>query len=253
MRVELSSKQPTPESTPGARLGPGPTRVGWSTFTHLLSPHSGASYALLLPPLLPPPRGPPLASVLGCRTRASKGEREPRPSWSRGCPGRLRYQPPNILLHQDRRASLSSSSSRSALSRSLSSCSRRVLSAFSVSSSRVRSSAFSAARVSSLAVSSRSQCPKSAPTSSPSVVPRRFRGNLPLDCRLSRSASRLDTETKYLLSLPSPSSLASSSPSCIRLRHCRGLMPKAAAATLVVTHPWLPGSLPRLCPILQAG
>jgi hypothetical protein len=222
---------------------------------------------LLLPLLLLPPRGPPLASVLGCRTRASKGEREPRPTWSRGahpvlgdrvlclpgCPGRLRYQPPNILLHQDRRASLSSSSSRSALSRSLSSCSRRVLSAFSVSSSRVRSSAFSAARVSSLAVSSRTHCPKSALASSSSVVPRRFRGNLPSDCRLSRSASRLDTETKYLLSLPSPSSLASSSPSCIRLRHCRGLMPKAAAATLVVTHPWLPGSLPRVCPILQAG
>jgi hypothetical protein len=30
-------------------------------------------------------------------------------------------------------------------------------------------------------------------------------------------------------------------------------MPKAAAATLVVTHPWLPGSLPCVCPILQAG
>jgi hypothetical protein len=30
-------------------------------------------------------------------------------------------------------------------------------------------------------------------------------------------------------------------------------MPKAAAATLVVTHPWLPESLPRVCPILQAG
>jgi hypothetical protein len=150
-------------------------------------------------------------------------------------PHRLLYRhysyPPNSRAQNPfERSSLSSSSSRSALSRTLSSCSRRVLSAFSVSSSRVRSSAFSAARVSSLAVSSRTHCPNSAPTS-----------------------SRLDTETKYRLSLPSPSSLASSSPSCIRLRHCRGLMPKAAAATLVVTHPWMPESLPRVCPILQAA
>jgi hypothetical protein len=173
-------------------------------------------------------------------------------------PHRLLYRhysyPPNSRAQKPfERSSLSSSSSRSALSRSLSSCSRRVLSAFSVSSSRVRSSAFSAARVSSLAVSSRTHCPNSAPTSSASAVLRRLRGSLLPDCRLSRRASRLDTETKYRLSLPSPSSLASSSPSCIRLRHCRGLMPKAAAATLVVTHPWVPESLPRVCPILQAA
>src|SRR5215208_1792252 len=78
---------------------------GEVSFTHLSVPHSGASYAWPRPPLPRPPREPPPASVVGCRTRANKDEREHRPSWSRddlpdlggrvqcfaGCPDRLRY------------------------------------------------------------------------------------------------------------------------------------------------------------------